>query len=349
MAQTQKAHGTVNGNLFDSRPVEIGGFILAGGGATLQRRAKPTEADWQLAFDYATSSEESSPYWVGDLLAYAETREDWKQRFDQLISRTKLAPGTLHNRTSICRSVSVEVREMAPTPTHAAAVAALPAEDQKRVMRRVQEEGLNVSQTRKVVKRMTRPRIIEGQAALKGKYRVIYADPPWKYDNNRAMPDGSLTPAEDSYEGMTIAEICALPVPLHTEHDAVLFMWVTNSHLLQNPGAREVIEAWGFKYRTNYVWNKVNGRPGHYSYPHHELLLVCVKGNCTPDVPILLHDHASVFTEKRHGEHSSKPAFARKLIEGLYPDGTRLELFGRKKVLGWTVFGNDARLWEGEQ
>lgn len=347
MAQPAKVHGAVN--MFDDRPIRMGGFVLKALGATPERRAgKPSAEDWQLAFDYATSSEESSPYWVGDLLVYAESREDWKRIFDQLISKTKLAPGTLHNRTSISRHVNIEAREMAPTPTHAASVATLAPAEQLRVLRRVRDEGLNVSQTRKVVKRLTRPRIIEGQATLKGRYRVIYADPPWKYDNNREMPDGSQTPAEDSYEGMTIAEICALPVPLHTQRDAVLFMWVTNSHLLQNPGAREVIEAWGFKYRTNYAWNKVNGRPGHYSYSQHELLLVCVRGACTPDVSILQHDHASVFTEKRRGEHSAKPDFARKLIEGLYPDGTRLELFGRKKVLGWTVFGDDARLWSAD-
>lgn len=311
-------------NLFDERPATIGGFVLSATGAT-PANGTPTPEGWQLAFDYAMASEESSPYWVGDLLAYAESRADWKAIFDQLIGKTKLAPGTLHNRSSISRSVSREARALAPSISHAAVVAGLSPEDQVTVLGQVKAEGLNVHQTRKVVKRLTRPKIIEGQATLTGRYRVIYVAPDW--------------------DAMTIDTMRALPVTAHAMRDAALFLWVPASRFYDNPGPRDVIEGWEFKPKTQYIWNTVIGRLGHYSYVQHELLVLATRGSCLPDAQIAQHDHASIFAEKRQGEQSQKPTFARKLIEGLYPEGSKLELFGRKPVQGWQVFGSDHRIW----
>jgi N6-adenosine-specific RNA methylase IME4 len=258
---------------------------------------------------------------------------------------TGKAHQTLLNISHVGRKVQGPARDLAPSFSHAKSVAALEPGDQVKVLTRARDEELTVSQTAKAAKRLTRPHIVEGQAELKGKYRVILADPPWTYQNSGSRADGSLTPASDVYDGMSIDQICGLPIEAHATKNAVLFLWTTNSHLLENPGPREVIEAWGFEYRTNYVWDKVLGRPGHYSYVQHEILLVCVRGACTPDADILKHDHASIFQERREGEHSRKPRHARRLIEQLYPTGPYLELFGRENVKGWTVFGNDARLW----
>jgi N6-adenosine-specific RNA methylase IME4 len=329
------------------RPIEIGGFALTETGAAPQSsKVRPTKQGWLAAAAFVKHVEVAAPYWVGDLLLWLEKSSGWDdQTIDQLTGQTGWARQTVYNHKHIASRLDTEAREVAPSFSHARAVAALEPKQQLKVLKRAREEELTASQTAKVAQKIMRPRVVEGQAKLEGKYRVIYADPPWKYDNDRAMPDGSLTSAHDSYDGLTIEEICALPIVDHALDNAVLFMWATNSHLLQNPGAREVIEAWGFEYRTNYAWDKVLGRPGHYSYSQHELLLVAVRGSCTPDVPILQHDHASIFTERRRGEHSQKPLHARKMITSLYTDGPYLELFGREKVRGWTVFGNDARLW----
>jgi N6-adenosine-specific RNA methylase IME4 len=328
---------------FDRTPIKLKGFHLKGKSAMPVGR--PTPDQWTAAAQFAVATQEASPYWVGDLLAYAADREDWSEKFDQLVSLTGLAPQTIHNLTYVSRHVGPAAREMAPSITHAKAVASLELREQLKVLKQARDQELTVAETAKAVKRITRPRVIEGQATLKGKYRVIYADPPWTYDNNTAMPDGSQTPADDSYDGMTIEAICALPIAAHSMPDAVLFMWTTNSHLLENPGPRDVLDSWGFHYKTNYAWDKVLGRPGHYSYVQHEILLVATRGSCTPDVGILKHDHASIQTIRRSGEHSEKPEHFRSLIQKLYQDGPYLELFGRKPVDGWTVFGNDARLW----
>src|SRR6185295_16309281 len=173
------------------------------------------------------------------------------------------------------------------------------------------------------VQKKVRPRVVDGQAELKGKYRVIIADPPWKFTNDSSMPDGSLTSASEKYPPMTVDEIMALPIQAHAQKNAVLFLWSTNAHL---PEAIEVMKAWGFVYKTNWIWNKVIGRPGPYGYMHHEHILIGTRGACTPDVPIEKHSHASIITERRAGEHSEKPDCVRKQVVSLYTDGPYLEL-----------------------
>jgi N6-adenosine-specific RNA methylase IME4 len=99
----------------------------------------------------------------------------------------------------------------------------------------------------------------------------------------------------------------------------------------------QVIDAWGFEYKTSFVWDKVKHNMGHYNSVRHEFLLVCTKGSCTPDVQKLFD---SVQTIERT-KHSEKPEEFRKIIDTIYPNGKRIELFSRKKVDGWESFGNE--------
>lgn len=165
----------------------------------------------------------------------------------------------------------------------------------------------------------------------KGKYRIIYADPPWNYGDKR---DGRTTGAEDHYPTMTIKDLCNLPVKDLAEDNAVLFLWVT-SPLLEE--CFEVINSWGFKYKTSFIWDKVKHNMGHYNSVRHELLLVCTRGSCRPD-NIKLYD--SVQVEERT-EHSKKPVLFRDIIDELYPYGNRIELFARNRVAGWEAWGNE--------
>lgn len=164
-----------------------------------------------------------------------------------------------------------------------------------------------------------------------GKYRVIYADPPWKYGNT--MPD-YMGVQDDHYKLMTIQEICSLPIRSIAEDDAVLFIWVTSPILEES---FKVINAWGFEYKASFVWDKVKHNMGHYNSVRHELLLVCTRGSCQPDVQKLFD---SVVTEERT-EHSKKPETFRSIIDTIYPYGNRIELFAREKINGWNSYGNE--------
>lgn len=163
------------------------------------------------------------------------------------------------------------------------------------------------------------------------RYRVVYADPPWSYGDKQDI--GGLGGAGKHYETMPLDDICALRVP--TEENAVLFLWVT-SPMLQDAFA--VIGAWGFSYKSSFVWDKVAHNMGHYNSVRHEFLLIATKGSCTPDVKRL---HDSVVSIERTG-HSEKPGYFRELIDGLYPVGNRIELFARSQHDGWDAWGDMA-------
>lgn len=163
------------------------------------------------------------------------------------------------------------------------------------------------------------------------KYRVIYADPPWSYNDKQNIE--VLGGAEKHYTTMPLNNICALPVP--AADNAVLFIWVT-SPLLED--VFKVISAWGFKYKSSFVWDKVAHNMGHYNSVRHELLLIATKGSCTPDVPKLFDSVVSI----ERTEHSRKPKEFRDMIDTLYPIGNRLEMFAREAPEGWDVWGNMA-------
>ncbi|MDP2895019.1 MAG: MT-A70 family methyltransferase [bacterium] len=165
-----------------------------------------------------------------------------------------------------------------------------------------------------------------------GKYRVLYADPPWQYSSKG--PD-YYGPAERHYPTMTIAELCLLDVRERLTDNAVLFLWVP-SPLLDE--CWPVIKAWGFEYKASFVWDKVKHNYGHYNSVRHEFLLVCTRGSCLPDVKEL---EDSVVSLERTSEHSEKPEYFRGLIDRLYPEGPRLELFARKQSDGWESYGNE--------
>ena len=135
------------------------------------------------------------------------------------------------------------------------------------------------------------------------------------------------------YPTMPLQDICDIPVP--SEDNAVLFLWVT-SPLLED--SFKVIKAWGFKYKTSFVWDKILHVMGHYNSVRHEFLLVCTKGSCTPDVQKLFDSVVSI----ERTEHSVKPKEFRDMIDFLYPIGERLEMFARESSEGWDVWGNMA-------
>lgn len=168
----------------------------------------------------------------------------------------------------------------------------------------------------------------------KKKFRVIYADPAWSYNDKQDTPQ--LGGAAKHYSTMTVEEICKLPVNQISEKDSVLFLWVT-SPLLED--AFTVIKRWGFKYKTSFVWDKVKHNMGHYNSVRHEFLLIATKGSCTPDNKTLYN---SVQTIERNDNHSEKPIEFLNIIDNLYNYGDKLEMFCRHiKKEKWYGWGNE--------
>ncbi len=164
-----------------------------------------------------------------------------------------------------------------------------------------------------------------------GKYQVIYADPPWDY-NHGCDSHGR---ADRHYSVMSLEEICAVPVRDISDENAALFLWTTAPMLEK---AFSVIHMWGFEYKTFFVWDKVKHVMGHYSSVRHEVLLLCIKG-VYPKQSKTLRD--SVISIERSGNHSEKPPEFRKLIEELYPNSNKIELFAghQQPAQGWKQWG----------
>jgi len=165
-----------------------------------------------------------------------------------------------------------------------------------------------------------------------GRFQVILADPPWKYEH----PVTDNRNLANQYPTLTLDELKSLPVAEIAAEDSVLFLWVPNPKLGE---AFEVIEAWGFQYRTSAVWVKDKIGMGYYFRQQHELLLLAKRGNLPVPDP---EARPSSVIEASRGQHSQKPVKVYDLIERMYPNRTRIELFARGKRQGWEAWGNQA-------
>ena len=162
-------------------------------------------------------------------------------------------------------------------------------------------------------------------------FNIFYADPPWRYEFSKSERGDP----EEHYPTMSVEEICELKLKLPTADTAVLFLWATAPKLQE---ALEVIQSWGFEYRTHMIWVKDKWGTGHYIRGQHELLLIGRKGDVW--VPEEGDRPSSVFRAKRT-EHSKKPGRVYEIIEKMYPGQKYLELFARNEREGWTPWGLD--------
>lgn len=224
---------------------------------------------------------------------------------------------------------------------HHQQVAALPAPEQETWLARAEKGKDGKPWSAMTLRREIKKAQIGKAAPLEGKYRVIYADPPWQYnDKLEISKDGSgesYGPADAHYHQMSIEELCALDVENIAEDNAVLFLWATVPLL---EASFKVIAAWGFKYKTNFVWDKIKHNMGHYNSVRHEHLLVCTRGACTPDELKLFDSVQSI----ERSSHSQKPEEFRHIIDSLYTIGNKIELFARgAPAVGWHVWGNETK------
>jgi len=144
--------------------------------------------------------------------------------------------------------------------------------------------------------------------------------------------DGTLGDATDATVRFTAADGGVVPAG----DDAVLYLWATAPKL---PEAVDVLEAWGFEYTTNLVWDKEKMGMGYWSRVQHEHLLIGTRGDVSP--PATDERRRSVIREER-GKHSSKPDTAAEMISSQHENADLIELFARDARDGWDSWGNEA-------
>ena len=226
----------------------------------------------------------------------------------------------------------------------AATVAEQPPEKQKEISakrkKEILEEAKKIRGNEAIQRRQERmdkiADVSAGNTPLDGgigRFPVIYADPPWKYNHSRTVS----REIENQYPTLTIEEICHLPVANVTTDDCILFLWATSPKLTD---ALRVLESWGFSYRTCAIWDKQKIGMGYYFRQQHELLLVATRGQIPTPLPT--NRPPSVVSVDRK-EHSEKPEAFYTIIEKMYPELPKLELFARQVREGWSAWGNQVR------
>ena len=169
------------------------------------------------------------------------------------------------------------------------------------------------------------------------KYNVIYADPPWTFKTY--SDKGKDRSPENHYNVMSLKDICNLPISKIANDNSVLLMWVVDPLLDK---AFEVINAWGFKYKTvGFTWAKTNKKSmgfftglGYWTRGNPEMCLLATKGK-----PKRLSKSVPQLVVEQRREHSRKPDIMYNHIENLLK-GPYIELFARTQRSGWDSWGN---------
>lgn len=287
--------------------------------------------------------ERSASWWVGDWWAFGQ------ERYPDVSLKTLVEhPSWAGPKYDVCKHAawcSLRFRDKGRRRpslqfSHHLEAAVLPPEMADSVLEKAESFGWTVKQLRIEVNKIrvrfgevpdsSRETVTELQELIdRGlKFGTIYADPPWLYDNQ-----GTRAATSNHYEGMTVSELCELPIRQLAADDSHLHLWTTNAFLFEAP---KIFSAWGFEFRSTFVWAKPQMGIGNYWRNSHEFMLTAIRGDAKR-----FNDRSlmswGIFDRSRH---STKPGQVRNYIERASP-GPYLELFAREEFNGWTTWGNE--------
>lgn len=193
------------------------------------------------------------------------------------------------------------------------------------------EQKIEQKRQERDVKNAEIMKIIEsGALEHVSEFEIVLADPPWRYD----FSETECREIENNYPTATIEDICSHAPK--TTPDSILFLWATAPKLRE---AMQVVDAWGFTYKTHAVWDKCKIGMGYWFRGQHELLIVATKGKASP--PIAENRVSSIFKESRT-EHSKKPDCVYEWIESAFVSYKKLEMYARSNRPGWKSWGAEA-------
>ncbi|MCP2134560.1 N6-adenosine-specific RNA methylase IME4 [Rhizobium sp. SLBN-94] len=299
-----------------------------------------TFEQWTEIGQWLQSVERSVMWWIGDWVRFGEHR--WGEKYTQAIEATGHSYQTLRDAAWVSGSFDLSERSDKLPWSHYRQAASLHKDNRNTVLREAEAEGWSVRETRAQVNRIkNEARLPAATAPVEGrkvfdfdalvrngeKFGTIYADPPWLYDNQ-----GTRAATGNHYGGLTVEELCALPVKDIVAKDAHLHLWTTNGFLFECP---KIFEAWGFEFRSSFVWVKPQMGIGNYWRNSHEFLLTAIRGDAKR-----FNDRSLMsWLQCERGVHSAKPEQVRHFIERASP-GPFLEMFARSGAPNWTVWGN---------
>lgn len=303
-------------------------FVLHPTGLTII--GKPTKDEYTEAFYKLQYIEGCIHWWYGDL---CKAYEGHYGVITEISENSPFEYDTIRKDKYVAERYELTERSHDLSWTHH--LIAAPREDRLDWLKKAEEYDWPKRQLEKEIRKV---RMLELPPPRQLTFGVIYADPPWEYEFSKS----DSRSIEAHYPTMSVEEICELYVPV--EEDAILFLWATSPKLEE---ALRVITAWGFEYRTNMVWVKAKQIEegiekqigmGYYCREQHELLLIARKGNIA--MPDPANRPGSVIISPRT-EHSKKPEDVYEIIEHMYPNQSKIELFARKARPGWVGWGDE--------
>ncbi len=178
---------------------------------------------------------------------------------------------------------------------------------------------------------------------IDGKYNLILADPPWKQTKGGKKAVRKNSSGTDlDYPTLSLDDI-----KKHLKYvsencigggDCVMFLWTIDKYLFE---AEQILKDLGYKIHSRMIWDKINGIPAAFTIRFgHEYLLYAYKGKFIPVAKEYRGKYHSVFHELPK-YHSQKPECSYEMIENLYPNLNKLEMYARRERLGWDSFGNE--------
>ncbi len=296
---------------------------------SLEFTREPTWEEWRAIGVALAEVDRARQWWIGDWWAPGD--HVYGERAAQALD-SEWSFQTFANAGWVANKIQTSRRREVLTFSHHVEVAALEPAEQDQLLDAAEKKGWSSNELRKAVRAYRRALAASQAGPLPdGKFDVILADPPWPYDfaeSERIGPDWH-------YPTMELEEILDLSIP--AADDAVLYLWATAPKMRE---AMNVVDAWGFTYRTHAVWDKMRSGVGYWFLGRHEPLLVATRGEFSPPEPGQRME--SVMQEAKTA-HSRKPAIVYDHLERCYPNPPhrRLEMFARREREGWTVWGNE--------
>lgn len=314
--------------------LDLGPFRLAENGLTVV--GDPSFDEWSDVLGKLHRIGSAWQWWIGDALNYGEKK--YGEMYSQVLDATEHAYQTLRNAKYIASRFELSRRRDNVDWSVYAEVASLPPKQADVLLEKAEQEELTKREVRMLAKQAKReiaagPLETCSETDLYSlvragkKFGTIYADPPWQYGNQ-----GTRAATDNHYGTMTQDELIELPVSQLAADKSHLHLWTTNAFLVP---ALQLIEKWGFEFKSTFVWVKPQLGIGNYWRCSHEIMLLGVRGGLTFEP-----SNVKSWLEHPRGEHSAKPHAVRELIERFSPS-PRLELFARQLSHGWVSWGNE--------
>lgn len=292
--------------------------------------------DWSRLGETLQQMERSVMWWIGDWLRFGERK--YGETYAQAVEATGYAYGTLANAKRVASAYEPSQRSENLSWSHHSEVAALPPADRAEILARAAAEKLSTRDVKALAKQ-EKNRVgakhdtcttddLHALIARGDRFGAIYADPPWVYDNQ-----GTRAAQGNHYGGLTVDELCELPVRDLAMPNAHLHLWTTNAFLFD---CARIFDAWGFEFRSSFIWVKPQMGIGNYWRNSHEFLLTGIRGDAKR-----FNDRSLMsWMECDRSRHSEKPFIIRDYIRRASP-GPYLEMFARTPADGWTCWGNE--------